>query len=246
MHVFPQAKPLTIACVKGLSDVVQLLLRDPRCTGLNKYIDYYEATVLILAASCKSMGNARVCKMIINDPRFELIDATCAQYGCLGRDGGSAYDFAKQAGLACVADLLDSINRKKERTERTKERMGTASQGCDFPQRVPGMFLSEDASSNKVVRAAGEPNVCAASVSSMLAVEKDFLKAIKEFRAIQKLEEKRAKGERLDQLQEKKLDKKKEALSEMQGTFMQLPETSDLPHKNPDIVALLQQSSMTV
>eukprot|EP00747_Dinoflagellata_sp_TGD_P222143 gnl/TRDRNA2_/TRDRNA2_93887_c0_seq1.p1 gnl/TRDRNA2_/TRDRNA2_93887_c0~~gnl/TRDRNA2_/TRDRNA2_93887_c0_seq1.p1 ORF type:complete len:467 (+),score=69.44 gnl/TRDRNA2_/TRDRNA2_93887_c0_seq1:15-1415(+) len=228
---------LTIACVKGLPDVVQMLLRDPRCTGLNRHVDYYGTTVLILAASRKSTGNARVCQIIINDPRFELMDSKCAQYGCLGGNGGNAHDFAKHVGLSSIVDMLDSLDRNKKRREYQSQQLPRKNQVPQQAQHVPGMPPAEEVAANQSIHGVAKSVPFTVLPSTLVTTEKDFLKAIKNFRVAQKLEEKKQRGDKLDPLQERKLDRKNDMLRDLRGAFMLLPEASDLRTKNLDVIA---------
>ena len=97
---------LCLAVQKGLPRVVEMLLKDERCTGINRDIDSYDTTVLHLACCNNTPGNIEICKMIFNDKRFTKYDySTCR--GANTKLSGTACEIAKKNGLDEIVKLFD-------------------------------------------------------------------------------------------------------------------------------------------
>merc|ERR1712129_149441 len=105
-EMFATRSALALACQKGLPNVVRMLLKDPRCTGINEAIDQYDTTILMLAACTNTPGHIEVCKMIFDDKRFTLYDLESCR-GAGTKLSGSAYDIAKANGLHEIVQLWD-------------------------------------------------------------------------------------------------------------------------------------------
>lgn len=78
--------------------------------------------------------------------------------------------------------------------------------------------------------------------SKLTDAEREFLKVIKKFRDVQKLEEKAASGVQLEALQLKKIDEKTDIIKDLIKLAGKLPETTELLDKNPDVVELLPEN----
>lgn len=101
---------LALACQKGLPRTVEMLLSDSRCTGIDRDIDSYDTTLLMLACCNNTPGNIEICKMIINDSRFTKYDwESCRGAGT--KLSGTAGGIAKANGLEEIVKMLDSRSK---------------------------------------------------------------------------------------------------------------------------------------
>lgn len=79
----------------------------------------------------------------------------------------------------------------------------------------------------------------AAPPSGLTPTEKNFLKAVKDWRAVRKIEEMMATGEKLDKSQEEKLKKKDQFVNALVEQERALPLDSELREKNRDVIEFL-------
>mmetsp|Transcript_15318 Transcript_15318/g.44302 ORF Transcript_15318/g.44302 Transcript_15318/m.44302 type:complete len:474 (+) Transcript_15318:144-1565(+) len=80
--------------------------------------------------------------------------------------------------------------------------------------------------------------------SKLVDEEKEFLKLVKKVRDIVKLEEKAAKGEALETLQQEKVASKEKVLKEVAAAAVKLPGETELFEKNADVIDLLPSGTL--
>jgi len=212
---------LAIACMKGLPEVVQALLNHPRCKCVNAFVDDYDTTLLMLAATRKTWGNAECCRWIMADPRFTKYDTRSCAGGAIA--GGTAYEFANRAGLSEIARELFIRCYPNEVGNGKGYGKGKAQ------SRVPGMVLHDSS----------KP---AQPVSTLSAREKDFLKVAKTLREIKKLEDLGQTGKTLDSSQQSKVAKKAAVIEDVRRCANALGLACDLREKNADIITMISNS----
>jgi len=239
---------LSMACLRGLPDVVSLLLAHPRCQSLNSLVDDYDTTNLMLAACRHSLGNVRVCRLIMADSRFtKYTTRSCAaDHGhvptsagdCLG-ESGTAYDFAVRVGLTELSRELKSLcypngcpgDQMSDAPSLDNEDKGPSRQ---TQTRVPGMPFSPTPQA--------QDHAQERAMSTLSCGERRFLKAVKHLRDVLKLEEKQVAGTELDSMQSQKLAGKQAALQAARCAEQSLAPASDLREKTADIMPLLDAS----
>lgn len=97
-------------------------------------------------------------------------------------------------------------------------------------------FGGEAARPSRIVAA---PDLTLAPLSDLTLCEREFLKAVKNFRTILKLEEQHQSGQKLEKLQVEKLERKSELLAKLAEAKQKLPVASEQLAKNADVLAHL-------